>query len=84
MQNNMGTKLFKVPSECLLISWICWFALVRNMLGLLSTSHDPITANHNLANKPSFLVLLSNLEDILRPVDDRSIILGIFDPFSAS
>ena len=28
--------------------------------------------------------LLENLSDILRPVDAISIILGIFDPFSAS
>ena len=33
---------------------MCWFALVRNMRGLLDTSHDPITADENLANKAYF------------------------------
>ena len=55
------------------------------MWGLLATLHAPITANENLSNKPYFcLGLLANLEDLLRPVDARSIILGIFDPFSPS
>ena len=55
------------------------------MWGILATSHAPINANGNLANKPYFcLGLLANLEDLLRPVDDRLIILGIFDPFSTS
>ena len=53
------------------------------MWELLATSHDPITANKNLSNKPYFyLGLLSNLEYLLRPVDAGSIILEIFDPFS--
>ena len=78
-------KYFKVPSKCLFISWICWFDLVRKMCGFLYTSHAPITVNKNLSNKPYFcLSLLANLEDLLRPVDSRSIILGIFDPFSTS
>ena len=81
----MGPKKVKVSSKCLLISWICWFDLVRNMLGLLSTSHAPFTDNDNSKNESYFcLGLLSNLENLLRPVYDRSIILGIFDPFSPS
>ena len=64
---------------------MCWFYLVRNMWGVLNTSHDPITANENLSNKPYFcLGLLANLADILIPVDSRSIILVIFDPFYPS
>ena len=78
----MGLKLFKVPSKCLLISWIYWFDPVRNMWGLLSTSHDPTTANDNLSNKPYIcLGLLYNLTYLLRPVYAIPIILGIFDPF---
>ena len=52
------------------------------MWGLLATSHATMTAIENLANKPYFcLDLLANFEDLLRPVDSRSIILGIFDTF---
>ena len=52
------------------------------MWGLLSTSNDSITANENLANKLYFcLILLANLEDLLTPVDYRSIILRILIPF---
>ena len=41
--------------------------------------------NENLSNKPYFcLGLLANLADLLRQVDARSIILGIFDPFYPS
>ena len=59
--------------------------LVRNMWGFLSTSHSTTTDNQNLANKPYFyLVLLSTPADILRPVDNRSVILGLVDPFSPS
>ena len=62
-----------------------WYSQVRNIWGLLSTSHAPITANKNLWNKPYFcLGLLSNLAYIMIPVDARSTILGIFYPFSPS
>ena len=55
------------------------------MWGFLATSHYPITDNENLANKPFVcLGLLANLTDLLRPVDDISIILGIFDTFPSS
>ena len=47
----MGPKLFKVPSKCILISWVFWFTPVRNMWVFLTTSHDPVTANDNLENK---------------------------------
>ena len=78
----MVPKRFKVSSKCLLISWICWFAQVRDIWGFLATSHASITANENLENKPYFSSnLLANLADILRLVDARPIILGIFDPF---
>ena len=64
---------------------MCWFDLVRNMWGFLSTSHAPNNANENLSNKPYFcLGLLANLADILRPVYFRLIILGFFDPFLPS
>ena len=53
------------------------------MCELLSTSHATINANDNIENKPHFcLDLLANLEHLLRSVDPRLIILGIFDPFS--
>ena len=59
----MRMKLFKVISNCLLIYWVCWFALVRNMWEFLSTSHAPINTNEDLANTPYLcLDLLSNLE----------------------
>ena len=62
---------------------MCRFTLVSKTWGFLATSHAPITTNENLQNKPYFcLVLLANLADLLIPVDARSIILGIFDPFS--
>ena len=62
-----------------------WFDLVRKMSVLLATSHAPITDNENLSNKPYLCVgLLSNLVDIPRAVDTRSIILEIFDLFSTS
>ena len=78
----MGPKLYKVPSKCILIYCMCWFDLVRNILGFLDTSHAPITANYNLANKPYFCLGLSaNLADLLRPVDAISTILENFDPF---
>ena len=52
------------------------------MWGFLATSYDSITSDDNSANKPYFcLSLLANLADILRPVDARLIVLGIFDPF---
>ena len=74
----MGPKWFNVPSKCLLFSWICWFSLVRNVWGFLVTPYDPTTANENLENKKYFcLGLLSNLEGPLRPIDNRSILLGI-------
>ena len=58
-----------------------WVALVRKMWGFLATSHAPITANENLANKPYFWALSANLEDLLRTVVTGSIILDIFDTF---
>ena len=68
-----------------IFSWICWFVTVRRMWWLLATSHAPITANENLANKQCFcLGLVANTEDLLRPVYARVIILGIFDPFCPS
>ena len=49
-----------------------WFAQIRNMWGILDTSHATITDNDNLENKPYFcFVLLANLADILIPVDSR-------------
>ena len=55
------------------------------MWGFLATSHAPINANENLENKPYFcLNLLANLVDLLRLVDARPIILGIFIPFIPS
>ena len=64
---------------------MCLFDIVINMWGLLPTSHTPITANYNLAKKTYFCMgLLANLADLLRPVDPRSTILVIFDPFSPS
>ena len=55
------------------------------MWGLLATSHDQITVNCNSTNKPYFFLgLLSNLVDILIPVDAILIILGIFDPLYPS
>ena len=52
------------------------------MWGFLSTSHSPIAANENLANKPYFFRgVLSNLAGFLRPLYPRSIILGLFDHF---
>ena len=48
----------------------------------LVTSYAPITSNDNILNIPIFVWVYSpNLSDLLRPVDARSIILGIFDPF---
>ena len=45
--------------------------------GFLATSHAPVTAYDFLSNKLYFcLGLLSNLADLLRPVDARLIILG--------
>ena len=64
---------------------MCWFALVRKMWGFLATPNDTITANESLKNKSYYcLGLLSNLTDTLGIVDARSIILGIFDPFTPS
>ena len=55
------------------------------MWGFLATSHAPITDNENSENKPYFcLGLLSNLADILRPVDAILIVLGLVYPFSPS
>ena len=76
----MGPKWFNFPSKCILISCISWFSLVRNMWGVISTSQDPITNIGNLSNRN----LLPKLEDLLRPVDARLFILGIFYPFSPS
>ena len=51
----------------------------------LDTSHAPITANDNLANKQIYcLCLLDNLSDLLIQVDAILTILGIFDPLSPS
>ena len=88
----MGPKWFKVPSKWLLISWICWFSIIKKMMGFLETPHAQTTDNDNSVTKSYFcLSLLANLTDILWPVDARSIILGIFDltlyykdPFSPS
>ena len=80
----MGQKWFKVTSNCLLISRICFFAVVTNMWKFLATPHAPISTNENLSVKPYFcLGLLANLEDTLIPVHYRSIILDIFDNFSS-
>ena len=55
------------------------------MWGSLATSYAQITAGGNLASTPYFcLGLLANLAGLLRPVDDTSIILGVFGPFSPS
>ena len=60
---------------------MCWFSIFIRMWVFLSTSHATITAKENLANKSYFyLGLLSNLVDLLRQCDARSIILDIFDP----
>ena len=64
---------------------MCWFDLLKNMWGFLATSHASLTANDNLENEPYFcLDLLANLEDLLRPIDPISTILGFFDMFSPS
>ena len=64
---------------------MCWFALLRKIWVFLAIYHAQITANDNFANKPYFcLILLANLADLLRLVDARSIISGIFDIFSPS
>ena len=64
---------------------MCRLSLIRNMRGFLSTSHATIITNENLSNKPHLCMgLLYKLLDLLRPVDTRSIILGIFDPFYPS
>ena len=61
------------------------FDLDRKMWGLLDTSHALLTDNDNLENKPYVcLGLLDNLADLLVVFDARSIIIGIFDPFSPS
>ena len=79
----MGPKTIKVPSKCILIFLMYLFSMVRKMWGFLVTSHNPITDNYNLANKPCFcLGLLANMTDLLRQVNDILIILGIFDTFS--
>ena len=55
------------------------------MLGFLATSYAPITDNDILTDKQYFcLGLLSNLADLLRPVDSISILLVLFGPFSHS
>ena len=75
----MEPYLFKVPSKSLLISLMCWFAIVGNMWVFLSTSRARVTDNDSLANEQYFcLGLLANLVDILKLVDARSIILGLF------
>ena len=62
----------------LLIYWICWFVLVRNMWWILYISHATTTDNANLANKTYFCFgLFTNLVYLLRPVDTRSIILDV-------
>ena len=83
--NTMVPTLFKVPSKCLWIYWIFWFGIVRNMWGFLATSHSPITSNESSPIKAYlFWVLLANLAYLLRPVDSRLVILGIFDAFFIS
>ena len=53
------------------------------MLGFLATSYAPITDNDILTDKPYFcLGLLSNLADLLRPVDSISTLLLFFGPYS--
>ena len=47
----MGPKILKFPSNCLLISCMCWFALVKNIWGLLATSCDSTNSNDILADK---------------------------------
>ena len=55
------------------------------MWGLLSTIHAPINANDNSENKLYFcLGLLANLAYLMRPVDYRSILFVICDPFYTS
>ena len=50
-------------------------------VGSLDASYVPAPANDNLSNKQYiFGGSLSNLVDLLKAVDTRSIILGIFDP----
>ena len=62
-----------------------WFALFRKVWGFLATSRAPITSKNNLENKQYFcLSLLANLADLLKSVDARSLILGIFDSFYPS
>ena len=64
---------------------MCWFVLGGKMWGFLATAHATITDNENLENEAYIcLGLLVNLADLLRPVDTRSIVLGIFDSFSPS
>ena len=55
------------------------------MLVFLSTPYAPTNDNESLENKPYFcLGLLSNLADLVRPVEVISIIFGVFDAFSTS
>ena len=52
------------------------------MLIFKATLYDPTTAIDNLANSLYLcLGLLYNLSDLLRPVDNRLVILGILDIF---
>ena len=81
----MGPKTCKVPSKSLLISLICWFAIVGNMWEVLSTSPYPTIANNNLENKSHFCFgLLANLVYLQRLFDARSSVLVIFDPLYPS
>ena len=55
--------------------------LLLRICGGIPTSHFMTNASDNLSNIPHFcLGLLSNLENLQRPVDTRLIILDIFGP----
>ena len=69
----MVTNWFRFPSKFLFIYWVCWFSLVKNIFRVIY-SHNPTTVSDNVPNR-QFLCLLSNLSDLRRPVDARSIIL---------
>ena len=58
---------------------MCWFSLVRNIWGFLAAHMLQLLLMRISWNKPYFfLCLLANLAYILRPVDTRLVILGIF------
>ena len=64
---------------------MCWFALVRNIYGCLTTLHAPISDSDNIVNRPKARLydchLTANLDNRERPVVTRLTILLIWDLF---